>query len=535
MSIKSTYISAISLFKNNSRLKFKIIFGFLFSATAIVISFQNCQKNSFAGRENLEKSIENNSSSTASTTTTTTPFWFNELNSEKSITPSKVAVDANGNSYVVGSQIINDGLSKVALLAKFNPVGVLQWQKKLEENPNEIINGKGLVISTVGNIYLSGTITSPPVSGVPSVNSIFLTKLDNSGNLIWQRLLTDSKPINISISNSLILDPNENVYLPTVNTIIKYNSKGELQWQRSIPDETIKPYKGYDYGNFKTTIRDILIDSKGNIIANGYLNISESNTSGGTPRNSNYQSLFKIDPDGNLLKQKKFSMDESPDDPPSTTIEGSGKLAIDSFDNLYTVTTKTEPIDANLNAQYIIKFDPDWNLLANESYFTGKCLVSQTLNVSGPGQFVIHLDHSDNIVIGGVCGSEAYLFKLSNTGTLSWKRKLDGDFTIAINSLDADSSGNVLFAGTTTTINPNIMVGKIPSDGSLAGDIFLNNYKFSYAGSVLDLSPVNPTNFKYSITDNDRTLESGTLSDAPGTIILSNNSANNDLVNLQEK
>ncbi|MGB2885123.1 MAG: SBBP repeat-containing protein, partial [Dehalococcoidia bacterium] len=103
-----------------------------------------------------------------------------------------ITTDINGNIYVIGASYGTWGTpvnahagQNDALVAKLTSSGELIWHTFLGSAKNEF--GRAIAVDSVGNVYVTGECDETwgnPV--IPySDGEVFVTKLDNSGNIIW--------------------------------------------------------------------------------------------------------------------------------------------------------------------------------------------------------------------------------------------------------------------------------------------------------------------------------------------------------------
>ena len=154
--------------------------------------------------------------------------WQRSLGAYEDTWGYGIGYDSSGNVYVSGSNI--DGN---LVVAKYNSNGTIQWQRILF-SPNGGQGNCRLASTSAGNIYIFTTTT------VPFYDYNFLTvKYDTNGNLQWQRTLF-SQTNNSDNAYDIAIDSSENLYVvgqtgwETSRFVAKYNSSGTLQWQKSI-------------------------------------------------------------------------------------------------------------------------------------------------------------------------------------------------------------------------------------------------------------------------------------------------------------
>jgi hypothetical protein len=169
-----------------------------------------------------------------------------------------IAADSAGNLCVTGE---DNGVTTV--LFKLNASGVLQWQRYLTNTSGA--NLEGVVCDSSNNIYVTG-------STVPFGRYGLVVKYNSSGAIQWQRQLQNTY---IARCRNVAVDGSGNVYVTTINDnggfgysgVAKYDSSGAIQWQRELGDTT----------TFNPTLVGVCCDSAGNIYACGGLSTNLGN------------------------------------------------------------------------------------------------------------------------------------------------------------------------------------------------------------------------------------------------------------------
>jgi len=247
--------------------------------------------------------------------------WAASYNKEESQGGNKVCNDIAGNAYVAGGNYIpaEHGLSEeTGFVAKYNSIGVLQWQKDLSDAKlyptinaaqnllvagvdsvncfiktydtsgtllnNQILFSRkkglpsGLGTDALGNHYISGifwdtlAIETTTLIGSAGSGNFFLAKFNSSRNLVWARNSTTGS----LTKGCLFVDAAGNSYaggeylsLLTIGGstilanawdgfILKHNSSGLLQWVYNVSG----PQQEY--------ISAISTDPSGNVYCTGY-------------------------------------------------------------------------------------------------------------------------------------------------------------------------------------------------------------------------------------------------------------------------
>lgn len=115
-----------------------------------------------------------------------------------------VAVDASGNTYIVGSLMVNsdsgsnNGDADI-FIAKYSPTGHPLWQHELGGAEND--RGTDIAVDADGNVFVTGHFESevdfdpgPDLNTLESAGQVdsFLLKLNTYGNFVWAKQLGDT-------------------------------------------------------------------------------------------------------------------------------------------------------------------------------------------------------------------------------------------------------------------------------------------------------------------------------------------------------
>lgn len=180
---------------------------------------------------------------------------------------SGIALDPSGHVYVTG---LEDG--GTVFLLKLDSNGTLFWQRAWVGSGQDV--GSDLAIDGSGNVYVAGTtrlfnVSSSCPSYPGNCSGNLLLKFNSTGSLQWQRMWRVDRESG-DHANAIALDSSGNSYVAgdlgfgqcnrCLATISKLNSTGELLWERSWYDGN--PF-GYDHAN------DLALDSTGNVYVTG--------------------------------------------------------------------------------------------------------------------------------------------------------------------------------------------------------------------------------------------------------------------------
>ncbi|MCD6473926.1 MAG: PKD domain-containing protein [Thermoplasmata archaeon] len=302
-----------------------------------------------------------------------------------------VAVDANGNVVVTGS--ISQGDSTAIKTQKYDVNGKLIWEKSYQQEGSATNVGEAVAIDSEGNIYVGGITegkTSVPIP--PSLSG----------------LLTD--------------------YI-----ILKYDKNGNLLW-----------HKEYD-NHFADLLRDIAIDSNGNVYATGVT--IQVDLQGGTPTNLNFWTIKVNGLTGNIIAEDEYDRGGT-DAAFGLDVKGSDVVVVGGTEENNVTKFVVVKYDTNLNKK--------WDKLYGEK---GENAAATDAAIFSDG----------SIAVSGNKGTSFWTLLLNSNGNERWD-KVDGtaynDYSLGI-GIDG---------------NENIIVGNhVIENGSSKWHII----KYSKSGNVI--------------------------------------------------
>jgi hypothetical protein len=252
--------------------------------------------------------------------------------------------------------------------------------------------GLKLALDAAENIYVS-------MGGNASYNGMFTVKLNKDLALQWSRVLTWPAGTPTGATGmtgvSLAVDSNGNVYsvgricktggAPYYGmlVLVKYNSSGNLQWQKGFNTDSAYRYIDVSYGRPSPVAVDVL----GNIFLGGtYVDYAITNYSYGI------MYVIKLNPDGNITWQRYYKTGGY-DSPyiKAVNCDPAGNLYIlsshylDNEANYYSPTfptiTKVTSDGARLWTNYFVRTNSSAQQITTP--LLGISVTSSTVNVTG--------------------------------------------------------------------------------------------------------------------------------------------------------
>jgi endonuclease/exonuclease/phosphatase family metal-dependent hydrolase len=400
-------------------------------------------------------------------------LWHTFLGSSRWDESRGIAVDANGNVYVVGTSKktwgtpvhSHTGDTQDAFAAKLNSKGVLKWHTFMGGS-NSGDRGMAITVDTFGNVYVGGFggafWDTDPVYPISSGTDGWLAKLDSRGKRQWYTPMGSSKLASI---RAIALDTIGNIYVSgysegpffkqPVNShsgdwdtfVAKLDSSGEQQWHTFMGSASEDDGMG------------IAIDGSGNIYVSG-----SSGATWGNPINSYAGKgdafVAKLNPSGKRLWNTFLGS------------EGGGlgwSVAADQMGNAYAVAVNTGDKDPPFDHAGLFTA----KLNHNGAFLWNTFLVA----ISGEGNSIA-LDKSGNIYLGG--RSDVHWRDPVNPYVKRWDAfaaKIDrGIRVVSWNLLNysglSDDSRDEEIRKVIDTIEPDILVIQ-EMEGTLGVDHFL--------------------------------------------------------------
>jgi Beta-propeller repeat len=388
--------------------------------------------------------------------------------------PHAVAVDASGNSYVVGTfkgaisldgHVLVDAGGGDAFLFKLDPSGKAVWAKQFGDTSSQIATA--VALDSSGNIFIAGENGGSFALGSDMVTTaLFVAKLSPAGDAIWGKNLGAATGSTI---NGLATTPQNDVmcgghFLGTINF-----GDGGIDANAGLlgtgTDGFIAKLRGTDgsgkaadgswaktFGDDNTqSLQGVGVDATGNVLIAGSFEGS-INLGGVTLDSAGNKDVFlaKLGSTGNLTWQKRFG------DPNDQVVTG---FAVDSLGGALVAGRFQGKIDFDGNA-YTAPANGTQLFVAK--YTTGQ-LHEWSKAFGAGGTVAAAFDQADNVLLAGgftgtidlgagalnAKGTDVFVAKLAKAGTIVWNKQFGDAKDQFAEAIATTAQGESVVAGVT--------------------------------------------------------------------------------------
>lgn len=289
--------------------------------------------------------------------------WNKRFDSGGVETGYDVAVDVNGNVYVIGTT--NIGVLYDFLTIKYDADGNVVWSRRYDSTGSD--NARGIAVDVSGNVIVTGNST---ISF--SYNDVRIIKYDSAGNTVWNKRYSTG---NSDASEDIAVDGSGNIYIgghtfdgsgQTFYLTIKIDPSGNVIWSRLFD------FGGNDAG------KGVAVDGSGNVYITGSSSLAGPRT-------------LKYDSNGNIVLNLASSF-VFPD-----------SIAIDATDNIYITGNDGYSNGSGTFDFMTIKYDASGSEIWRATFNSG----------SNDIAYGVALDNSGSVYVAGVADNDFKVIKYS--------------------------------------------------------------------------------------------------------------------------
>ncbi len=412
-----------------------------------------------------------------------------------------------------------------AWVVKLSSTGSLQWQKTLGGTADDY--AYSIQLTPDGGYIMAGYTQSinGDVTGNHSGNDAWVVKLGTTGNIEWQKALGGTVS-DVAYDIQSTPDGGYIVAGTTYSTdgdvtgnhgvndawVVKLSSTGSLQWQKTLGGT------GYDLAY------SIQPTTDGGYIVAGYTNSINGDVTG---NHGGYDAwVVKLSVTGivewqkclgGTIDDKAFSIHPTPD--------GGYILASTTF------STDGDVIgNHGIDDAWIVKLDATGAIVWQKALGGTAWEVVSSIQSTTDGGYVMagYTRSNDGDVTGNHGNGDAWVVKLSSTGSVLWQKALGGTDYDQTNSIQPTTDGGYIVAGLTYSTN-----------GDVTGNHGVNDAwvvklgpELSTTGFVKEALVVypNPASTLLTVQSNNNTvIDSITITDLMGKVVLTQTTNTNQV------
>lgn len=332
-------------------------------------------------------------------------------------------------------------------LVKLDNIGNVQWQKSLGGSSTE--RSKSVLQTSDGGYILCGYTfsTNGQVTNNNGFVDAWVVKVDSVGNILWQKTFGGE----YSDYANYIIQTNDGGYIFTGETqestspanlwIVKLNNLGIMEWQRTYGGSS------FDFGNYITQTSD-----------NGYIvsgnTYSDDGDVVGFHGGTDYW-ILKLDNSGNLQWNRCYG---------GSSFEGVYSI-IQTTDGGYIMTGETLSNDGDvlnntfgLSNAWVVKINSTGNIQWQKTYGGSGQDIAYRVIQTNDGNYIFFCGTNSNN--GNVTNNNGnldfWLVKVNSTGTLLWQKTYGGSQRETPQDFKKTSDGGFILCGSTTSNNGNV-------------------------------------------------------------------------------
>jgi hypothetical protein len=343
---------------------------------------------------------------------------------------------------------------------------LLQWQKAMGGSSIDLANS--VAATPDGGCIIAGKTNSNngDINGLQfhGASDFWIVKLNSGGTIEWQKVLggtSDEEPKSIirtsdggyaiaGLTNSTDGDvvPGSHGGNHSDAWVVKLNSTGNIVWQKVF---------GGSLGDQALSLTE---SSNGDLTVAGLTLSTDGNFSGNHGQQEMW--VIRLTSTGNFLWQKLLGGSNA-DEAHSiiATSDGGSIIAGLSRSNNGDVSGNHGDADC-----WIVKLNTTGDITWQKSFGGSGFEYGKSIAATSDGGFIVagYTESNNGDISGYHGGGDAWVFKITNSGTIVWQNPVGYSSNEGANSVTIASSGDIVIAGGGSS---DCWISKLKSDGSL--------------------------------------------------------------------
>ena len=392
--------------------------------------------------------------------------WTRQFGTEGRDTATGVAVAGDGSLYVLGwtTSVLPDqtrmGGRRDSFVRKYSQDGNELWIRQFGSEEDD--TPEGIALDDQGNLYIVGRVYAHlPDQSNEGLNDAFLRKYDGDGHQIWTRQFGTEER---DSARSVVVDGSGSIYVVGETKgafpgfthkeayraafVRKYDGEGNELWTRQFSTRADDFAKG------------VAVDDEGNVYVVGSVGSPIGGELPGEVFLGGFSDAFvrKYDSDGTELWTRQFGTGGRDTAKDVATDGGGSVYIVGETDGVFSGQDNSGGGDA-----FVRKYDSDGNELWTRQFGTSGVDEANdvALGASGDVYVVGETDDAlpDQTYFGGF--GDAFVRKYDGDGNELWTRQFGTEQIDLVDGVDIDDEGNLYLAGLTEGVLP----GQISSGG----------------------------------------------------------------------
>ncbi len=372
--------------------------------------------------------------------------WTNQYGTKKYDEALAITAHMNGNIYTTGHTWgdleNNKNIGEYDIfVTQFDNSGKKLWTKlfgtPLGDQANAITNDEA------GNIYITGSTSGQFKNNTHAgKEDVVVIKIDKQGERLWIKQYGSNSN---DRANDIASDKNGNIYIAgytegsmpnnsnlgdTDMFISKFNSKGDLLWNRQIGTPSVD------------VAHAISIDENNNIYISGRTNGS---INGYTNKGSYDIVVVKLDKDGKQIWIQQYG---------TNGLDFANAISSSDLESIYLTGFTSGSFEGNtnmgLNDIFISKLDNKGSIIWTNQYGTSEMEQANSITNIIDGHFYIAGKTAGNLDGNSKLGiTDMFISKFHKNGKKLWTTQYGTPTLDKINGIFSDSNGETYIAGRT--------------------------------------------------------------------------------------